>query len=101
MRLLGLKLYMLKKAIYKKDDELNDVLVGYEPVGTIQANIQPCKGVVKAQMYGEEITKYLSVMMYPNLLVQEGLFIEYEGIHYKIQPISKWKHWSFDMKAVV
>lgn len=101
MRLLGLKQYKLKTGIYEKDDELNDILVGYEQVGMIQANIQPCRGVVKAQLYGEEITQYLSVMMYPNLLVQEGLFIEYEGIHYKIQPISKWRHWLFDMKAVV
>ena len=101
MRLLGLKLYKLKKGIYEKDDELNDILVGYEQVGMIQASIQPCRGIVKAQLYGEEITQYLSVMMYPNVLVEEGLFIEHEGIHYKIQPISKWKHWSFDMKSVV
>lgn len=101
MRLLGLKPYKLKKGIYEKDDELNDILVGYEPIGTIQANIQPCNGTVKAQLYGEEITKYLSVIMYPNVLVEEGLFIEYEGARYKIKPISKWKHWSFDMKAVI
>lgn len=101
MRLLGLKQYKLKTGIYEKDDELNDVLVGYEPIGTIQANIQPCKGVVKAQLYGKEITKYLSVIMHPNLLVEEGLFIDHEGVHYEIQTISKWKHWSFDMKAVV
>lgn len=101
MRLLGLKQYKLKTGIYEKDDELNDVLVGYEPIGTIQANIQPCKGVVKAQLYGKEITKYLSVIMHPNPLVEEGLFIEHEGVHYEIQTILKWKHWSFDMKAVV
>ncbi|WP_053983426.1 hypothetical protein [Niameybacter massiliensis] len=101
MRLLGLKPYKLKKGAYEKDDELNDVLVGYEQISIIQANIQPCKGVTKAQLYGSEITKYLSVIMHPNLLVQEDLYIEYEGVHYAIQPISKWKHWSFDMKAVI
>ena len=101
MRLLGLKTYKLKKAAYEKDDELNDVLVGYEQIGIIQANIQPCKGSIRAQLYGNEMTKYLSVMMHPNLLVEEGLFIEYEGVNYKIQPILKWKHWTFDMKAVI
>ena len=101
MRIKNLKVYPLKKGMYEKDDELNDRLIGYEEIGTIQANIQPCKGVVKAQLYGKEITKYLSVIMHPNPLVEEGLFIEHEGVYYEIQTISKWKHWSFDMKAVV
>lgn len=101
MRITGLNTYKLKKAIYEQDDELNDILVGYEEVGTIQANMQPLQGYSKVQQYGQEITKYLGVVMYPNVLVEEGLYIEYDKKHYQIQPIQKWKHWEFDIKVVV
>lgn len=101
MRIKNTKPYKLKKPIYEKDDELNDILVGYEQIGTIMANIQPCSGVEKAQMYGTEITKYLSVICDPYLSIKEDLYIEVEGINYKIGPIYKYAHFEFDIKAVL
>jgi hypothetical protein len=100
MRLRNLKPHKLKKAVYEKDDELNDIFVGYEEIGTIQANIQPAGGQTKIQQYGTEIHKYHTVFCYANILVVGGLFIEYEGLHHEIQPIQKWQHWTFDIKAV-
>lgn len=101
MRIRNLKPYKLKKGIYEKDDEFNDILVGYEDIGIVYANIQPASGIEKAQMYGTEITKYQSVIIHPQLGIEEGLYIEYEDANYMIGPISKWRHWEFDMKAVL
>lgn len=100
MRLRNLKEYKLKKAIYTKDDELNDVFSGYEEIGTIQADIQPSSGQLKTQQYGKEIVKYHTVFCYPSELIKEGLFVEYEGQHHEIQAIQKWRHWTFDIKVV-
>lgn len=101
MRIKNLKSYPLKKALYDKDDELNDLLIGYEEIGTIKANIQPARGQEKIQLYGVEITKHMTVFCYPNTLIEEGLFIEVEGKHYRIQPIQKWRHWTFDIEVVM
>lgn len=100
MRLRNLKPYNLKKAIYEKDDELNDILVGYENIGIIQANIQPSSGKEKIQLYGREIIKYMTVFCYANPLIEEGLYIEKDGLHYRIMPIQGWQHWTFDMEVI-
>lgn len=100
MRIQGLKPYMLKRAIYEKDDELNDIVVGYENIDIIQANIQPARGQSKLQLYGVEITSHMTVFCYPNNMICEELFIEVDEVNYKIKPIQKWKHWTFDIKAV-
>lgn len=101
MRIKNLKVYPIKKALYEKDDEQNDILVGYEEIGTIQANIQPARGQEKVQLYGVDITKHMTVFCYPNELIEEGLFIEVEGKEYRIKPIQKWRHWTFDIEAVL
>ena len=101
MRLKNLKQYKMNKAKYTLDDERNQVFDGYEEIATIQADIQPCSGQLKVQLYGIEITKYLTVYMYPNEEVQEGLYIEVDGKYYEIQVIEHWdRHIRFDMKVV-
>ncbi len=101
MRIKNLKVYPIKKALYEKDDELNDILLGYEEIGAIQANIQPARGQEKVQLYGVDITKHMTVFCYPNELIEEGLFIEVEGKDYRIKPIQKWRHWTFDIEVVL
>lgn len=101
MRIKNLKVYPLKKGLYDKDGELNDRLIGYEEIGTIQADIQPARGQEKIQLYGVDITKHMAVFCYPNALIEEGLFIEVDGENYRIQPIQKWKHWTFDIEVVL
>ena len=101
MRLRNLKQYKLNKAKYTLDDERNQVFDGYEEIATIQADIQPCSGQLKAQLYGLEITKYLTAYMYPNEEVQEGLYIEVNGKYYEVQVIERWdRHIRFDIKVV-
>lgn len=122
MRLRNLKPYKLNKAIIELDDERNQTIVGYEEIGTIMADVQPCKCYVKAMQYGQEITKYLSVMIDPrmpikstilpamlpiqlvdskNISLLEGMYIEVEKNNYKIGAISRWRHWEFDIEAVI
>lgn len=101
MRIKNLKGYPIKKPIYQKDDELNDIIIGYEEIGMIQANIQPARGHEKVQLYGVDITKHMTVFCYPNELLEEGLFIEVEGKNYRIKPIQKWRHWTFDIEVVL
>lgn len=100
MRLKNLSLYKLKKATYEKDDEQNDVLVGYETISFIQANIQPCKGQEKVQLYGKDIINHKTVFCYPNSIITEGLYIEVDNLMYRILPIQKWKFWTFDIEVV-
>lgn len=101
MRLRNLKSYTLNRAQYTLDDERNQVLSGYEEIATIQADVQPCSGQLKAQLYGIEITKYLTVYMYPNSNIAEGLYILVSGKCYQIQTIEHWdKHMRFDIKVV-
>ncbi len=102
MRLRNLKAYTLYKAKYVLDDERNQVLDGYEEIAHIYADIQPCKGEVKVQLYGKEITKHLTVYMNIQEGVEEGLYIGVNGKYYEIQAIEKWQtHMRFDIKAVV
>lgn len=122
MRLRNLKPYKLNKAIIELDDERNQAIVGYEEIGTIMADVQPCKGYVKTMQYGQEVTKYLSVMIDPripirstvlpvvlpmklidskNISLLEGMYIEVGKNKYKIGAISMWKHWEFDIEAVI
>lgn len=92
---------MLYKPKYTIDDERNQVLAGYEKIGVINADIQPCKGEVKAQLYGKEITKYLTVYMNLQSGIEEGLYIELDGKYYEIQVIERWHtHMVFDIKVV-
>lgn len=101
MRLRNLKPYKVFKKLYTLDDERNQVFDGYEEIATIQADIQPCSGQLKVQLYGIEINKYLTVYMYPNEEVQEGLYIEVNGKYYEIQVIEHWdRHIRFDIKVV-
>lgn len=101
MRLRNLKPYKLYKAKYTLDDERNQVNDGYEEIADIQADIQPCSGQLNAQLYGIEITKYLTVFMYPNELIEEGLYIEVNGKYYMIQVIEHWdRHIRFNVKVV-
>lgn len=101
MRLRNLKPYKLFKAKYTLDDELNQVRDGYEEIADIQADIQPCSGQLKAELYGLEITKYLTVYMYTNSNVSEGKYIYYNDKYYEIQVIEHWdKHIRFDIKVV-
>lgn len=100
MLLKYLKSYKLKKAIYTQDDELNDILTGYEDVATIQADIQPASGKEKIQLYGRDIINYMTVFCYANPLIEEGLYIEKDGLNYRIMPIQKWQHWTFDIEGI-
>ncbi|WP_410495018.1 hypothetical protein QTL86_12770 [Cellulosilyticum sp. ST5] len=101
MRLRNLKPYKLNKAKYKPDDERNQILDGYEEIATINADIQPCSGQLKAQLYGKELTKYLTVYMFPNTYIEEGLFILVDNKYYEVQVIEKWdRHYRFDIKVV-
>lgn len=101
MRLRNLKPYTLNRAQYTLDDERNQVLSGYEEIATIQAYVQPCSGQLKAQLYGIEITKYLTVYMYPDSNITEGLYILVNSKYYQIQTIEHWdKHIRFDIKVV-
>lgn len=101
MRLRNLKPYSLNRAKYKLDDERNQIKDGYEEIAIIQADIQPCSGQLKAQLYGLEITKYLTVYMYLNDDVEEGLHILVGGKYYEIQAIENWdRHMRFDIKLV-
>lgn len=99
MRLRNLKPYKLNKAIIELDDERNQTIVGYEEIATIDADIQPAGGNLKVQQYGKEITKYHTVFCYPNELIVEGLYIEYEGKYHLVKPIQKWRHWVFDIEV--
>lgn len=102
MRLRNLKPYSLNRIKYTLDDERNQVKDGYEEIATIQADIQPCSGQLKVQLYGIEITKYLTVYMIPNADVEEGLYILINGKYYEVQVIEHWdRHIRFDIKAVV
>ena len=101
MRLRNLKPYTLNKAKYTLDDERNQVLDGYEEIATINADVQPCSGQLKAQLYGLEITKYLTVYTNIQLGIEEGLYLLIDGKYYEIQAIEKWdRHYRFDVKAV-
>ena len=101
MRLRNLKPYTLNKAKYTMDDERNQVLDGYEEIATINADVQPCSGQLKAQLYGLEITKYLTVYTNIQLGIEEGLYLLIDGKYYEIQAIEKWdRHYRFDVKAV-
>lgn len=101
MRLRNLKPYTLNKAKYTLDDERNQVLDGYEEIATINADIQPCSGQLKYELYGKEVTKYLTVYMNIQQGIEEGLFILVDGKYYEIQAIEKWdRHYRFDVKVV-
>ena len=101
MRLRNLKPYKLNKAIIELDDERNETIVGYEEIDTINADIQPCRGEFKAQIYGKEIIKYLTVYMNLQCGIEEGLYIEVDGKYYEIQAIERWHtHIVFDIKVV-
>lgn len=101
MRIRNLKSYKLKKGIYEQDDELNDILVGYEEVKLIQASIQPSRGQSKVMQYGTEITKYHTVFCYYDDAIEEGMYMEYQGEHHEVQPIMYWNgHITFDIKVV-
>ena len=101
MRLRNLKPYTLNKAKYTMDDERNQIFDGYEEIATINADVQPCSGQLKAQLYGLEITKYLTVYTNIQLGIEEGLYLLIDGKYYEIQAIEKWdRHYRFDVKAV-
>ena len=101
MRLRNLNPYTLNKAKYTLDDERNQVFDGYEEIASIQADIQPCSGQLKYQLYGKEVTKYLTVYMYPHESIEEGLFILVNGKYYELQDIERWdRHLRFDIKVV-
>ena len=101
MRLRNLKPYTLNKAKYTLDDERNQVLDGYEEIATINADVQPCSGQLKYELYGKEVTKYLTVYTNIQLGIEEGLYLLIDGKYYEIQAIEKWdRHYRFDVKAV-
>ena len=101
MRLRNLKPYTLNKAKYTLDDERNQVLDGYEEIATINADVQPCSGQLKHELYGKEVTKYLTVYTNIQLGIEEGLYLLIDGKYYEIQAIEKWdRHYRFDVKAV-